>query len=202
MVVDDWKEFTQLALNFLGHGYLEYTHFVIPERKIAKAEQIDKKMLAKYPEADYDKDRRYRNKKAGQANFAYLRWRNVGVILRTEGEVKERSEAEKFVRLDTEPFVFAVGSTIEIKIAKAKAGRKYTAYLSRQSFRAIKGVLRDNIRHRRHDVAEDHWERLKGLPAFSGILGQMRELTMWIRLESKLAGMKKWTGSRLVLRPL
>jgi len=202
MVVDDWKEFIQLALNFAGHGYLEYSSFIIPEQKVEKAQRIDMKIQAKFPETGYDKDRRYRNKKAGQANLSYLRWRNIGLILRTEGEVNGRFDEEKFVRFDEEPFVFAVGSMIEIKIAKARAGRKYTAYLSKQSFRAIKAILRDNLRHRRRDVAEAYWERLKGLPAFSGILGQMRELTVWIKIETKLAGLKKWTGNHLVLRPL
>ena len=202
MVTDDWVEFVKLILNHAGHGYAEYCSLVIPERKITKAEKIDKKMLAKYPEIGHSKDQRYRRKQAGQSNFAYMRWRNIGVILRTEGEVKERADADKFVRLEAEPLIFIVGSTVEIKVAKAKAGRKYTACLSRQSFRAIKGVLRDNIRHHRPEITKQYWERLQGLPAFSGILGQTGELLKWIRKECKLTGLKKWTGSRLKLRPL
>lgn len=202
MVVDDWVEFVKLLLNHAGHGYVEYCSFVVPERKITKAEKIDKKMLAKYPEMGHSKDQRYRRKQAGRANFAYLRWRSIGVILRTEGEVKERFDPEVFARLDAKPLIFAVGSMIEIKIGKAKAGRKYTAFLSKQAFRSIKGILRDNVRHRRLEVAEKYWDRLRGLPAFSGILGQTGELMKWIRMECKLAGLKKWPGNRLVLRPL
>ncbi len=202
MVTDDWKEFVKLMLNHAGHGYFEYCAFVIPERKIAKAESIDKKIFSKYPEAGYNKDQRYRRKKAGQANFAYLRWHNVGVILRTEGEVKEKPDPEQFFRLDSVPLIFAVGSMVEIKVAKAKAGRNYTAFLSKKSFRTIKGILRDNIHHRRLEVAEKYWDRLCGFPAFSGVLGQMGELTKWVKLECKLTGAKKWTGRRLVLQRL
>lgn len=202
MVTDDWKDFVKLLLNHAGHGYVEYSSFVIPDKKITKAEAIDRKILNKYPEAGHNKDQRYRNKRAGKANFAYLRWQNVGVILCTEGDVKERPDPDQFVRLDSAPLIFAVGSTVEIKIAKAKAGRKYTAFLSKQSFRTIKGILRDNIRHHRIEVAVKYWDRLRGLPAFSGILEQTRELARWIRLECKLAGRKKWTGGRLVLQPL
>ena len=202
MVTDDWKDFVKLVLNHAGHGYVEYSSFVIPDKKITKVESIDRKIQNKYPEAGHNKDQRYRSKRAGKANFAYLRWQHVGVVLCTEGEVKERPDADKFVRLAAEPLIFAVGTMIEIKIAKAKAGRNYTAFLSKQSYRTIKGILRDNIRHRRLEVAEKYWDRLRSLPAFSGILGQTTELTKWVRLECKLAGLKKWTGSRLVLRPL
>lgn len=202
MVTDSWKEFAKLVLNHAGHGYVEYCSFVIPDKKITKAESIDRKILSKYPEAGYNKDQRYRQKKAGQANFAYLRWHNIGVLMRTEGEVRERPDADKFVRLDAEPMIFAVGTVIEIKIAKAKAGKNYTAFLSKKSYREIKAVLRDNIRHHRPAVAEEYWNHLRGLPAFSGILEQTKELTKWIRKECKLAGLKKWSGGRLVLRPL
>ncbi|OQB55644.1 MAG: hypothetical protein BWX99_01158 [Deltaproteobacteria bacterium ADurb.Bin151] len=202
MVTDDWKDFVKLVLNHAGHGYVEYSSFVIPVKKIAKVESIDRKIQDKYPEAGQNKDQRYRSKRAGKANFAYLRWQNVGLVLCTEGEVKERPDADKFVRLDAEPLIFAVGSMIEIKIARARAGRNYTAFLSKKSYREIKAVVRDNIRHRRPAVAEEYWNRLRGLPAFSGILEQTRELTKWIRKECKLAGLKKWSGGRLVLRPL
>lgn len=202
MVTDSWKDFVKLMLNHAGHGYVKYSFFMIPNKKIAKAECIDRKILQKYQEAGYNKDQRYRHKKAGQANFAYLRWQHVGVVLCTEGEVKERPDADKFVRLDAEPLIFALGAMIEIKIAKAKAGKNYTVFLSKKSYREIKAVLRENLRHHRTAVAEEYWDRLRGLPAFSGILEQTRELTKWIRKECKLAGLKKWSGDRLVLRPL
>lgn len=202
MVTDSWKGFTKLVLNHAGHGYVEYSAFMIPDKKMVKAECIDRKILQKYQEAGYNKDQRYRHKKAGQANMAYLRWHNIGVLMRTEGEFKERPDADKFLRLDAEPLIFAVGTMIEIKIAKAKAGRNYTAFISKKSYREIKALLRDHIRHRRPAVAEEYWNRLRGLPAFSGILEQTRELTKWIKKECKLAGLKKWSGGRLVLRPL
>ncbi len=202
MVTDDWKDFVKLVLNHAAHGYSEYSAFMIPDKKITKAESIDRKILNKYPEAGQNKDQRYRSKRAGKANFAYLRWQHVGVVLCTEGEVKERPDADKFVRLAAEPLIFAVGTMIEIKIARARAGRNYTAFVSKKSYREIKAVLRDHIRHRRPAVAEEYWNRLRGLPAFSGILEQTRQLTKWIKLECKLAGLKKWSGGRLVLRPL
>lgn len=202
MVNDDWKEFTKLVLNHAGHGYVEYCSFVIPTKKMSKVESIDRKILCKYPEIAFSKDQRYRRKKARQANFIYLRWQNIGIMLRTEGEVATRQDPEKFERLDLVPLTFAVGSMLEIKVGKAKAGRNYTAFLSKKCFRTIKGILRENVRHRRLAVAENYWQRLSKLPAFSGILGQTRELTKWIRKECKLAGLKKWSGGRLVLRPL
>jgi len=202
MVTDSWKEFAKLLLNHAAHGYVEYASFVIPDKKMSKAEAIDRKILCKYPEIGYSKDQRYRRKKAGQANFIYLRWQKIGIMLRTEGDVAARQDPEQFERLDSAPLTFAVGSMLEIKVGKAKAGRNYTAFLSKQCFRTIKGILRENVRHRRLAVAENYWERLCGLPAFGGILEQTRELTKWIKKECKLAGLKKWSGRRLVLRPL
>ncbi len=202
MVIDDWIKFVNEILNHAGHGYVEYFSFVIPDKKMSKVETIDRKFSFKYPETGYSKDQRYRQKKKKQANFKYLRWQKIGVIMRTEGEVKDRPDADKFFRLDAEPLTLSVGTMIEIKIAKAKAGRNYTAFLSKKSYREIKAVLRDNIRHHRSAVAEEYWDRLRGLPAFSGILEQISELRKWVRTECKKAGMKKWKAGHLVLRPI
>ncbi|PKN19274.1 MAG: hypothetical protein CVU71_07125 [Deltaproteobacteria bacterium HGW-Deltaproteobacteria-6] len=202
MAISNWIEFTTLILNFSGHGYFEYSSFKIPEKKMKKAEQIDELIIKKYPEVKYNKDKRYRCKKAGLANFTYIRWNNVGVILRTAGNVQARHDADKFINLCEVPLTFTVGSMIEIKIAKGKAGRKFTAFLSKQSFREIKAILRENIRHHRMDIAKMYWDHLGSLPAFGGILGQIMELFKWLKVETKVAGVKKWIWCRLVLRPL
>ena len=34
MAISNWIEFTTLILNFSGHGYVEYSSFKIPEKKM------------------------------------------------------------------------------------------------------------------------------------------------------------------------
>ena len=167
----------------MTHGYEFYCPILIPEKKADRAERVDKKILDKYPMLLWGKDQKYRAKKAGKANFAYVRWGRCAVILHTKGLVPEVQDPDRFYHVRENPYTFPVGSWIEVKISPSKTGKRYTAYLTKQSYRNLKALLRENIEHRRLEVFEKYYKRLEGLPAFSGILGQMRELYRFCRSE-------------------
>ena len=185
MIFSDWTEYTRQVLNFAGHGYVYFCPISIPQKKMDKVEQIDKKIIEKYPMCEWGKDKRYRAKKMGMANFVYLRWATNGIIMHTTGNVPEIKDPDRWNHLDQATYELPVGPWIKIKIGKARTGKKYTAYLTKRSYRSVKAVLRENIDHRRFDEFEKYYYRLEALPAFSGIVSQMGELYRFFRAEIK-----------------
>jgi len=131
------------------------------------------------------KDARYRAKKAGKANYAYIRHGLNALILCTKGEEIILDNPDRFYDIRSRPYSFTIGSWVSIRIGLARTGKKFTAYLTKEAYRNIKAVLRENIEHRRFDVFDKHYYRLESLPAFSGILSQMGELYRFCRDEIK-----------------
>lgn len=191
MVIGDWTEYVRQILNHAGHGYECYCPIEIPEKKRDRLDQIDRKILGKYPMCEWDKDRRYRAKKAGMANFVYIRWNLSGILMHTPGKLVEIEDPDRFFSLRERPYVFQVGSWVSIKIGPARKGKKFTAYLTKQSYRSIKALLRENIEKRRFDEFRKYYERLEDLPAFSGIVAQVHELYRFCRGELSRVKAKK-----------
>lgn len=191
MIVSDWMQFVRQILNYAGHGYVYYSYTKIPVEKENKIKQIEKKIISKYPMCEWDKDKRYRAKKNGKANYAYIRWGLHFVMLRTEGQECIPEDPERFKSFSDEPLVFDVGEWIKIKISKAKTGKKYTAYLAKSSYRSIKALLQENIEHKQKDVFFKNYNKLQELPAFSGILEQMEKLRLFCRNKWKKYKSKK-----------
>ncbi len=189
MVTEDWIDFTKQTLNYMSHGYELYCPISIPEAKAFRASEIDDKLIRKY-HTDMGKDARYRAKKAGRANYAYIRWGSHAVILRTKGIELSLQDPDRFYDIRTKPYIFTVGSWISVKIGPARIGKKFTAYLCKDSYRNIKAIMRENIGHRRMDVFDQYYYRLESLPAFSGILSQMGELYRFCREEIKKTKLK------------
>jgi len=85
-----WKSLLEMVNDLAGHGYI-YVHVLyLNPKKQDKYLDIDLKLIKKY-NAFYNKlkfkDKYYRRKQKGLANFRYLRWENVVVILHTKGKI-------------------------------------------------------------------------------------------------------------------
>ncbi|MBV6425128.1 MAG: hypothetical protein NAOJABEB_02942 [Steroidobacteraceae bacterium] len=199
MICDDWVTYVRQILNRGGHGYVLVCPLAVPSKKRNKIREIDAKLQKKY-NTEISKDARYRRKKAGLANCAYIRWDLYAVVMMTAGDLPERDEGDRFFNLVDRPYTFRVGDMIEIKIGPARSGKKFTAYLSKQSYREIKAVLRDHAEHRRIEQVIKYYERLQGLPAFSGIITQVAELRRFLVSELRRHNVKGYRPSRLALR--
>lgn len=200
IICDGWTEYVKQILNFAGHGYEYYCPISIPANKEHKVNIIDRKIVTKYPMVEWGKDRRYKAKKTGWANYAYLRWHLSGILLHTNGLEAHIEDPDTFSRLSEVPYVVKIGTLVDIKIGSARTGKKYTAYLTKESFRNIKALLRENIEHRRLDAFKEYYDNLETLPAFSGILAQMEELYRFSMSEIKRTKGKNIQVRRLVLR--
>lgn len=177
----DWQTFVMRIVRFASHGYHWYARVDIPESKKSSASRVDAKICSKYPEVELGKDKRYQAKKAGKANYAYLRWDRWGILLRSRGEKSERDD-DIWHEFKQVPYVFSVGEFfLELKIGPG--GRsKYTCYLTKSSYRALKTLMREYFEDQRFDQLVKQYQALAELPAFSGLIRQADEL--WRVLKS------------------
>jgi hypothetical protein len=82
-----------MIVNLVGNGFVFYNVTTIPKNKMNPEflKRLDSKIVAKYRIDLESKDTFYKRKKRGLANFRYLRWQNVVVILRTFGDVLDEN---------------------------------------------------------------------------------------------------------------
>lgn len=83
----------QLAVSYLGHGYVFYVSGRIPERKDPAA--VDTKLIERYG-IGISRWARVRRKGAGLANMHYLRYDRFFVLLATHGEHRFFTEEPHF----------------------------------------------------------------------------------------------------------
>lgn len=85
-----WQSFLENLVDLIGHGYYYVCVNPLPRRKEQRFLEIDFKIMHSY-QAFYNKlqskDKYYRRKKKGLANFRYLRWDNIAVVLHTPGMI-------------------------------------------------------------------------------------------------------------------
>lgn len=186
----NWTDYVRQIVICASHGYQEFFQVVLPEAKANRSEHVIRRLLATYPEVELDYNRRYRRKKRGEANMALVWWDHRGCVLRTQGAWTARPNEDVLVHIDAVPLLVPVGERITIRIGKARAGHKYTAYLARPSYRWIRGMLQENLSHRRTAAVAEEWERAMKLPGFAGIYAQMRDLHTFLRSEERRHGVK------------
>src|SRR5208337_790082 len=80
-----------------------------PQDKINKWSGIDQKLIAKYS-ANQDKDRKYRNKQKGLANYMLVRHADQCLLLKTEGREIEVTDPDHWQDVRAEPYYFRYGS--------------------------------------------------------------------------------------------
>jgi hypothetical protein len=185
-VCTTWQGLLQQLITLIGHGYRFFCLTEYPVNKQDKWEAIDSKLIKKY-DADVGKDKRYRNQQKGRANYMFLRWGKLALILRSGGEYEETDD--RFVDIRNKELVLEVGNTMHIKIVPEGSKGRVTAYMDKQVYRDIKAELLDHCRHRRLDVLKGRFAALNGLPAFSGITQQKAGLVTDIIREGKKHGL-------------
>jgi hypothetical protein len=80
-----WQTFVQQVINLAYSGYYYYNFYILPESRQKSLSTIDVKLVTDY-ETNMSKDRRYHHKKAGWANYAYLRYEGMIAVLKTDGK--------------------------------------------------------------------------------------------------------------------
>lgn len=185
-VCTSWQGFLQQLITLIGHGYCFYCKTEYPIKKQDKWDAIDAKLITKY-NANIGKDKRYRNQQKGIANYMYLRWGKLALLLRSVGEYMETDD--RFADIHEKALVLEVGDTMKIKIVPEGSKGRVTAYMDKQVFRDIKAELMDHCQHRRPDILKARFSALNGLPAYSGITQQKAGLVSDVIREGKRHGL-------------
>lgn len=187
---ESWQGMVQQVVLFMSSGYTRYCHLVIPDRKLDQAGRIDRKLIQKY-QCDLSKDQRYRRKKKNEANFHYLRWHDLALILQCPGTIgPEILYDDKFSDVLKNPLHLVVSDYLTLKIVKSQQG--WTVCMSRDTYREAKAQLFEKIIHVSKSEIMDQYNKLNGLPAWRGIIEQRRRLQEFV-----ISATKRHRGIRL-----
>ena len=205
MVIEQWQAYVQEIVNLFSHGYFYFCHVKYPQDKVDKWFVIDQKLIVKYV-ANQDKDRRYRNKQKGLANYMLVRHEQQCLLLKTDGVEKDVPDPDHWQDVRCEPYYFQYG-TIMLKIRHVNG--KVDTRLEKRCYRNIKGNLAEIIA--RKPFARDYvvraFYKLNGLPCSSGIIAQKIMLQKYIISEAKrnqgrIASKDLWVNTKRKVYPI
>ncbi len=133
----------QLAVSYLGHGYVFYVTGRIPEQKDPAA--VDAKLIERYG-IGISRWARVRRKRAGLANMHYLRLGRFFVLLASHGEHRFFIEEPQFRDARRDAIRFA-GYSISLK--RGTDGRLHPSVrIHPDDYRKLKAYLLDLALHR------------------------------------------------------
>lgn len=177
-----WQGFLQ-QLEFLiarsGYRYFHVTNY--PEQKRDKWEKIDLKLIEKY-QTNMTRSQRYRNKEKRNANFWFLRYENVAVILMATDKFKGAKTQVKDGIVIDDQFYDIAKKDLKIDIGKMSSFKirsvngKVVVSMTNKMFTEIKYKLLEVAKLKDVNKAKYEFQKLNGLPAWSGINEQKFQL--------------------------
>lgn len=176
-----WQGLIQQLVYQVSRGYRYYHVTYYPECKQDKWPAIDTKLMKKYP--PLSKDQRYRRKMAGDANFYILRWQQCAVILMSSGKHGELGDS--FNDIQEKPIAIRVSSIMELIIHQGATGKGVTVHFSRECYRGLKAILWEAAHTGRKKLVIDEFNKLNGIPAWSGISEQKNQLLAYALVQAK-----------------
>lgn len=180
---DRWQGFIQQTVFLIGRGYHFHCLAILPEKKKERWDEIDKKLIGKY-QADKSKFQRARQKQKGTTNFFYLRWDNLALILHTKGVIADGiAYDDRFLDVRDKPLTISISENITLLVYVENG--KVSVKLEKESYRGFKACIEDvcKLKDKRTIIRE--FDKINGLPAFSGIIDQKRRLATFTAKQAK-----------------
>lgn len=177
-----WQGLLQQLAWLLSRGYWYHHVTYLPERKRDRWESIDKKLIAKYG-TDLSKWQRARRRKKGLANFAYLRWENVAVLMHTAGDIPSDIVYDDHFR---DFRAKGKKNRLKIQISPLVGFEFYlddkgiTVKLDKATFRGIKDSLEEVISTKDVEKIRKEFNKINGFPAYRGIVCQKVQLAKYV----------------------
>lgn len=179
---NSWQFMLQQLVYMIGRGYYYYHVGIIPTSKGDKANKIDSKIIQKY-DIDLSKYQRARRKKKKLANFYYLRWQNIFVILHTDGQLEVPNDDYFYdIRLkqcEANRLKIRVSDLLEFNLAlqhKDSDKRSVTVAFSNTTFKEFKAQLEEFVQYRQVKQVNEFFKNLRNLPAWQGVIKQEYKL--------------------------
>ena len=182
--VESWQGLIQMTVNLIGRGYHFYHITYLPVEKEHKWKAIDKKLIEKY-KTDKSKYQRARQKNNGVANFFYLRWENIAVILHTKGKILDDiGKDDRFDDVRKKPCVFKINTEVAFRIGlknvKGENKTKVDIRLDKDTYKRIKEVLLDVANSGKAYLIKREFNKINGFPAYAGIVEQKANLRTFV----------------------
>lgn len=183
---ESWQGFIQQIVFLVSRGYYFHCVTIFPEAKREKWEQIDAKLFGKY-QAEKSKWQRSRAKIKGIANFYYLRWEHLAIIMHTAGEIipdivydddfKDIRNKKGRIHLQISDLV-----GLEVYMGDFKEGgvQKPTVKLDKVTYTGFKDSIEDVINTKNIGLIIKEFDKINGIPAWSGIIKQKRNLANFL----------------------
>ena len=167
-----WQGFVQEIIHNASVGYYYYNYYELAENRRQNLPKIDRTIIERF-DASKSKDRRYHHKKAGLANYKFLRYGLRFIILKTDG--KETDENAQFQDIRTDPLILRVGPHLELKLHK-KAIKGVTVHLTKACYRNIKYEMLEMLEHQQTNNVIYKFNALNGIPAYAGVIEHKKKL--------------------------
>ncbi|KAB2458505.1 hypothetical protein F8161_18910 [Bacillus cereus] len=183
-LVSSWQAMLQMITNLCGKGYYHYHLTELPINKKQKWEEIDEKIIGKY-KTDKSKWQRQRAKAKGVANFYYLRWKHILLIMHTEGEITEEiTYDDRFIDVRQNPIFFKISELTAFRIQKID-DKKITVFLSSNTYKGLKDLIYNVAKTKNTFRMKETFNIINGFPAYSGILEQKNQLAKYLVSQAK-----------------
>lgn len=172
-LVATWQALMQQLVFLAGQGYTYYYIAYLPLHKKEKFDSIDKKLIAKY-QTNVSKYQRYRFKQKNQANFMYLRWEHIAVILHTNGDIPPIEGIDSFRDLRDGSMTIQLSKYLALSVVMQNG--KTTVRFSRESYRTLKTHIATYAKHKQKNKIIETIQKLNGVPVYKGIFEQKKQL--------------------------
>lgn len=179
----------QLAVHYMGHGYVFFVTGTIPEGK--DPERTDAKILAQYPVAA-TRWARARRKRAGLGNVHYLRYGRFFVILSTHGATEFFEGEGERVRDAREHAVNLGGYSVGVRRGVDRALHP-SVRIHPERYRELKSYFLEMAAHRSAEALRDELSRL-GFEPFAPVRRQLLALLRLVNRTRKEAGLPPVDG--------
>ena len=182
-LIDNWQAFLQQIVFLTGIGYKHYCLITYPLEKEHKYKNIDEKMINKY-DCHFNRNRKYTRKQKGYANYSFLRYKNIAIVLKTEGKVHEKiKEDDVFKSSKMEPISITITDLTTLEVRNSKNG--VSVYLSQDTYDNVLGRCLECLDDARFNQMYVLFNNLNGLPAWSGIVYQRFNMVKALRAAAK-----------------
>ena len=172
-LVKSWQALMHQLVFLAGQGYIHYYVAYLPPHKKEKFDGIDKKLIAKY-QTNVSKYQRYRFKQKNQANFIYLRWEHIAVIVHTNGNIHPIEGMDSFKNLRDGAMVIQLSKYLALSVVTHNG--KTTVRFSKESYRTLKSHIATYAKHKQKGKIIETIQKLNGVPAYRGVFEQKRQL--------------------------
>jgi hypothetical protein len=175
-----------MIVYLVARGYYYYCIAYLPEKKKDRWGKTDIKLIEKY-KTDKSKWQRSRLKRKGTANFYYLRWDCIAIILHTQGEISDTlNYDDEFIDIRKKQMPVKISGLTELVVwvEKNKENKKNTyrvsVKLGSTSYANLKAKMYEAAMTKDKAFMKKEFNKINGLPAWSGIIEQKKTLAKYL----------------------